>query len=158
AATGRLLHRLDGLGVISRPEGMMIWESIAYSPDSRLLATLGQANTVRVWEIATGKELGQLKGHQGWGAALAFSPDGRTLATGSLDTTILLWDLASLAPGGRPPRRDLARADMDALWADLAGNDAAAAYRAVWTLAAAPSQSVPWLRQRLHPAAGPDAA
>jgi WD40 repeat protein len=158
AATGRLLHLLDGLGVISRPEGMMIWESIAYSPDSRLLATLGQANTVRVWEIATGKELGQLKGHQGWGAALAFSPDGRTLATGSLDTTILLWDLASLAPGGRPPRRDLARADMDALWADLAGNDAAAAYRALWTLAAAPSQSVPWLRQRLHPAAGPDAA
>jgi hypothetical protein len=45
---------------------------------------------------------------------------------------------------------------LDALWADLASSDAAKAHRAVWSLAAAPGQSLPLLQRRLPPAAPPD--
>jgi hypothetical protein len=48
--------------------------------------------------------------------------------------------------------------EMDALWADLAGDDAARAYRAAWTLVLAPRQAVPWLRERLRPVPSVDAS
>jgi hypothetical protein len=42
--------------------------------------------------------------------------------------------------------------DLSRLWAALADEDAAKSYRAYWTLAAAPRESVPFLRQTLmHP-------
>src|SRR5262249_40862724 len=44
-------------------------------------------------------------------------------------------------------------AELERLWAELAGADAAKAYLAFWTLAAAPRQSVPFLRQKLAPPA-----
>jgi WD40 repeat protein len=50
-----------------------------------------------LWDVTTGKELGQLAGHKGWVKALAFAPDGKTLASGSRDTTVLLWDVCEVA-------------------------------------------------------------
>jgi WD40 repeat protein/serine/threonine protein kinase len=54
---------------------------VAYSPDGKLLAAGGGDRIVRVWEIATGKELFQLGGHTRTITGLAFSGDGRRLAT-----------------------------------------------------------------------------
>ncbi|MBI1913210.1 MAG: hypothetical protein HYS12_00375 [Planctomycetes bacterium] len=47
---------------------------------------------MRLWDVATGKELRSLKGHSGV-LALAFSPDGRTLATAGMTPVIRLWEL-----------------------------------------------------------------
>ncbi|HEY7159150.1 MAG TPA: hypothetical protein VH575_34720 [Gemmataceae bacterium] len=43
--------------------------------------------------------------------------------------------------------------ELKHLWEDLAGEDAATAYRAVWTLSAVPEQAVPFLSERLRSAA-----
>lgn len=51
--------------------------------------------TVCLWEVSTGKEIGQLIGHQKACSSLAFSPDGKTLASGSSDKSIRIWEVAT---------------------------------------------------------------
>ena len=69
--------------------------SVAFSPDSRLLASGSADNTIKLWDVASGALKQTLKGHEGSVYSAAFSPDGRLLASGSEDRTIRLWDVAS---------------------------------------------------------------
>ena len=39
--------------------------SVAFAPDGKTLATGSWDQTVKVWDITTGKELATLKGHSG---------------------------------------------------------------------------------------------
>ena len=130
---------------------------MAVSPDGKWLASGSTDRSIRLWELATGRERGRVSEQVDFVLSLSISRDGRRLASGSADTTGLIWDLPALAAGGRRPAK-LSPKELDTLWADLAGDDAAAAYRAVWGLANSPAQSVPFLRERLAPAAGADAA
>jgi WD40 repeat protein len=78
--------------------------TVAFSPDGKLLA-FDVEYTVRLCEVATGKELFKLAGHQmvikggaitsGYVNALAFSPDGKRLATASCDNMTRVWDVAT---------------------------------------------------------------
>jgi WD40 repeat protein len=67
---------------------------------------------VRLWDIATGKEIRVLRGHRTGVGAIAFSPDGTQLASGADDGTILVWDVSSgkaiLFIAGQGPGRILA--------------------------------------------------
>ena len=49
--------------------------------------------SIRIWEVATGKNVHTFWGHTTDVQDLAFSPDGKLLASGSYDGTILLWDM-----------------------------------------------------------------
>ncbi len=85
--------------------------AFAFSADSTRLIVAGIDPTVSVWELATGKELSTLGGHDGPVLAAAVSPDGRHMATASEDRTARLWReppdnalglrQASLSPDGR---------------------------------------------------------
>jgi WD40 repeat protein len=70
--------------------------NITFSPDSRRLATGGDGNTVKIWDVQTGNLLYPLGGHSGNIyadiSAVAFSPDGRWIASAGEDSTVRVWD------------------------------------------------------------------
>jgi WD40 repeat protein len=65
--------------------------AVAFSPDSKTLASAGADNVVRLWDVAKAKQKAVLKGHTDYVSAVAFSPSGKMLATGSYDCTVKLW-------------------------------------------------------------------
>lgn len=63
------------------------------------------------------------------------------------------FDCTFLEAAARPAARKLTERQLDALWADLASSDAGKGYLALWTAAGIPEQMVPFLKERLRPAA-----
>ncbi len=124
-----------------------------FSPDGRLLARCGKERTIEVWEVLTGKLRRRFRGPQPGILPLAFAPGGKVLLSGGDDTTVLLWDVARQTEekSGRP-----GDAELQGFWDGLADGDAEKADRAIWALAAAPAQSVPFLARRLQPAESAD--
>ncbi len=72
-------------------------ESIAFSPDGKLLAVGSGDDTTRLLDVDNGTEQNILRGHTSTVDAVAFSPDGSRLATGSWGHQILLWNMNSLS-------------------------------------------------------------
>jgi WD40 repeat protein len=67
--------------------------SIAFSPNGRLLATADDDSTVKLWSVATGRRLSSLEGQADRLCGVAFSLDGRTLAAIGNDSDVRLWDV-----------------------------------------------------------------
>ncbi len=92
-AAGKELFRLD-LGAKTR------LNCVVFSSDGKLLAAArdpygdSQDHSIHLWDTATGKEAGELKGHEEYITALAMSPKSNVLASASRDGTIRFWDLA----------------------------------------------------------------
>jgi WD40 repeat protein len=70
----------------------------AFHPASRLVAT-GEAQAVRLRDVATGKPLGPPLYHRSAVDFVAFSPDGRLLLTLGVDRTVRLWPVAAPLEG-----------------------------------------------------------
>ena len=67
----------------------------ALAADGRLLASAGADNTVKLWDVPTGRELRTLAGHTDLVTSLAFSADSQVVASASYDRSVKLWDAQS---------------------------------------------------------------
>jgi eukaryotic-like serine/threonine-protein kinase len=79
--------------------------SVAFSPDSKTLASGSQTGAIRLWEITPAgmaSELCKVLAHENGVESVAFSPDGKTLASGGWDHHVKLWDLRRGAFSGEP--------------------------------------------------------
>jgi WD40 repeat protein len=137
----RSIHAL----VFSPDSRFLIAASTPYAYASHLPADEARRVVVSLWEVATGTEIRQFRGHEYLINSLAFAPDGRTFYSASADGTVLQWDTFGL--------RDTAAvrpAPIDLLWKDLADDDAAKAYRAVAHLVASPRKTCAFLDKHLQ--------
>lgn len=73
--------------------------AVAVSPDSKLVAGVGEDRTLRVWEPGSStrdEPRSQLAGHAGTITCLAFAPDSQGVATAARDATVRLWSLGRI--------------------------------------------------------------
>lgn len=89
-------------------------DGLAFDRDGGKLATLLSGGGLKVWSLATRRELFEVQGTpgpdglNGWIYKFAFSPDGSSLVTGDSDGIIKFWDaetgqeLYTLPPPPRP--------------------------------------------------------
>ncbi|GAA3607635.1 hypothetical protein GCM10022419_110680 [Nonomuraea rosea] len=78
-------------------------DQLLFSPTGSVIAT-GYNGTVRLWDSATRRQLGDPIVHDGLcvlGFETAFSPNGKVLATACLHE-VVFWDVATRRPLGRP--------------------------------------------------------
>jgi WD40 repeat protein len=74
---------------------------LAFSPDGDTLASGDFNGIVRLYDVATGQQVGEpLAAHEGWALSLAFSPDGVVLASGGTEGDIRLWQMPATDAGG----------------------------------------------------------
>jgi WD40 repeat protein len=123
---------------------------IALSPDGRTLASASYPpHLIRFWDTATGQKLAEFDMVSA--EALAFSPDGQRLASGGSDGTALVWDVANITTREQPLSKPLSPKQSEALWMDLAAQDAGRAYQAISTLVMSQDRSVSFLKKHLAP-------
>ncbi|WMX44487.1 hypothetical protein RGF97_05895 [Streptomyces roseicoloratus] len=103
-----LLGRLKSPGVSDWDAAYAV-ESLAFSPDGRILAAGRRAGLVSMWDVTRPHDVDPLPAPLSLGCPdvfshrIAFSPDGRTLAAACDDDagTIRLWDTSDPARPGR---------------------------------------------------------
>jgi WD40 repeat protein len=106
-ATGSVLRTLNAHAsnvnaLAVSPDGKLLASGSGDIADQRDLEAFSKGgvvggtedNTVRIWDVQTGRELKVLRGHELPIGALGFSPDGRALTSVSGDS-VKVWDLVS---------------------------------------------------------------
>lgn len=101
---GKELYRLD-------PDTKTPQGAIVFSADGKLLAAASNpqarvtksVNAIHLWDMATGKQVGMLKGHEARIMALSVSPKDNILAWAGRDGIVRFWDLAKRQELGQTP-------------------------------------------------------
>jgi WD40 repeat protein len=96
------VHRLR-LGTVAEgcPRLVQIWfhdgpvRHAQFSPDGKRVLTTSEDHTARVWDVATGEQVGPALKHQGAVVQGSFRPDGLRVVTASADRTARVWEVGS---------------------------------------------------------------
>ncbi|MBI5058903.1 caspase family protein [candidate division KSB1 bacterium] len=76
--------------------------SIAWSPDGRYAISGGRDGLVKIWKVATGREVYSLRAHAtGWVTAVAYVAHGKQFLTAGTDSTVRIWDASTLTESRR---------------------------------------------------------
>ena len=76
---------------------------VALRPDGELAAVADPAGPVRLYDVASGEQVGDtLTAHTSGARTLSFTPDGQTLVTGSSDRFVYSWDVSDPTTVGEP--------------------------------------------------------
>lgn len=85
--SGKMIHKFD------HPFGSLC---VDFSPDGKEIASSGLDNTVRLWNIASGKEIFNLLIKEAYFINnVAFTPDGKNLISGGGDNQVKIIDAAT---------------------------------------------------------------
>jgi WD40 repeat protein len=97
-AAGKVTAKLVGEKVKGQTRGVGdAIHALAFTPDGKTLVSTGDYGdgTIRVWDVAEGKERRRIKSHFGDTKLLALSPDGKTVAVTGMSCVVRLWDLTT---------------------------------------------------------------
>ncbi len=84
-------HQPIGLPLLGHTDSLT---SLAFSPNSKMLASGGFEGTIILWDVERGQQLGiPFKVHNNLVKNLLFSKDGKTLISASDDGSVVLWDV-----------------------------------------------------------------
>ena len=66
-----------------------------FSRDGRQLVTAGGDRLIKVWDVASKKEIARLEGHNAQVLAVAFNTNATQVASGGADKQLKVWDVAT---------------------------------------------------------------
>jgi WD40 repeat protein len=98
-----LLHKSDGSGIVARLVGRsQRIESVAWSPDGKLLAAVGgnpcRFGEVQLWDVEQRKQVGSVEIGFDVLYGVSFSPDGKMVGFGSAEKSVYLYSVPDLKP------------------------------------------------------------
>lgn len=86
----------QSIEVITQEKTQGIITILSYSPDGSILASgSAEENSIKVWDINSGKIIGKLEGHEGFTTAIMFNEDGTKLLSSAKDEYLILWDVVN---------------------------------------------------------------
>ena len=80
--------------------------SAQFSPDGRRVVTASYDKTARLWDVASGKQIGAPMKHEDTVWSAQFSSDGQRVVTASQDKTARLWDAVNGKPIGETMKHE----------------------------------------------------
>jgi hypothetical protein len=95
-ALGRIVPNLHERRLLKHDDAV---NSAAFSGDGTRVVTASDDKTARVWDAATGREIGETMRHDDAVNSAAFSGDGTRIVTASDDETARVWDVSAIPKG-----------------------------------------------------------
>src|SRR5207244_113275 len=103
----RLWNAVDGKEVKNLGAHTGAVYAVAFSSDSKQLASAGQDMTVKVWDVVGMKEVKTMKVSDIALTGIAFSQDGKSVLTVGLDRFLRVWDIVNDAVPQKLPGKEI---------------------------------------------------